>query len=34
MLSFRHYESARRLDPLNPKLERNARLLYGRSATS
>lgn len=34
MLSYRHYERARRLDPLNPKLERNARLLYGRSATS
>ncbi len=33
-LSYRHYERARRLDPLNPKLERNARLLYGRSATS
>jgi Flp pilus assembly protein TadD len=34
MLSYRHYERARHLDPLNPKLERNARLLYGRSATS
>jgi Flp pilus assembly protein TadD len=34
MLSYRHYERARRLDPLNPKMERNARLLYGRSATS
>jgi Flp pilus assembly protein TadD len=34
MLSYAHYERARRLDPLNSKLERNARLLYGRSATS
>ncbi len=34
MLSYGHYERARSLDPLNPKLERNARLLYGRSATS
>lgn len=33
-LSFGHYERARLLDPLNPKLERNARLLYTRSATS
>lgn len=33
-LSYRHYERARCLDPFNPKLERNARLLYGRSATS
>lgn len=32
MASFAHYERARRLDPLNPKLERNARLLYSRSA--
>lgn len=32
--SFGHYERARLLDPLNPKLERNARLLYTRSATS
>ncbi len=33
-LSYRHYEQARRLDPLNPRRDRNARLLYGRSATS
>ena len=32
--AFGHYERARRLDPMNPKLERNARLLYTRSATS
>lgn len=32
--SFGHYESARRLDPLNPKLARNARLLYMKSARS
>ena len=34
MASYRHYEHARRLDPMNAKLDRNARLLYGRSATS
>lgn len=34
MLSYGHYERARSLDPLNPKLERNARVLYSRSATS
>lgn len=34
MLSYGHYERARSLDPFNPKLERNARLLYSRSATS
>ena len=32
--SFGHYESARRLDPFNPKMERNARLLYMKSARS
>jgi len=32
--SFGHYESARRLDPFNPKLARNARLLYMKSALS
>jgi len=32
--SFGHYESARRLDPMNPKLERNARLLYVKTARS
>ncbi len=34
MDSFGHYESARRLDPFNPKMERNARLLYMKSARS
>jgi tetratricopeptide (TPR) repeat protein len=32
--SFSHYESARRLDPFNSKIERNARLLYLKSARS
>ncbi len=32
--SFGHYESARRLDPFNAKLDRNARLLYMKSARS
>lgn len=32
--SFGHYESARRLDPFNRKMERNARLLYMKSARS
>lgn len=32
--SFGHYESARRLDPFDPKMERNARLLYLKSALS
>ena len=32
--SFSHYESARRLDPFNPKMDRNARLLYMKSARS
>ena len=32
--SFGHYESARRLDPFNSKMERNARLLYMKSARS
>jgi Flp pilus assembly protein TadD len=32
--SFGHYESARRLDPFNPKMDRNARLLYLKSARS
>jgi len=32
--SFGHYESARLLDPFNPKLARNARLLYMKSARS
>lgn len=32
--SFGHYESARRLDPFNAKMERNARLLYLKSARS
>ena len=32
--SFGHYESARRLDPMNAKLERNARLLYVKTARS
>jgi len=32
--SFGHYESARRLDPFNRKTERNARLLYMKSARS
>jgi len=33
-LSFGHYEQARLLDPLDPKSERNARLLYAHSARS
>lgn len=32
--AYGHYERARRLDPLNPRTDRNARLLYGRSARS
>ena len=32
--AFGHYEQAHLLDPMNAKLERNARLLYTRSATS
>jgi Flp pilus assembly protein TadD len=32
--SFGHYESARRLDPFNPAMERNARVLYMKSARS
>lgn len=32
--SFGHYESARRLDPFNAKMDRNARLLYMKSALS
>jgi len=32
--SFGHYEYARRLDPFNPKLARNARLLYMKTARS
>ena len=32
--AYGHYAEAHRLDPLNPQLERNARLLYRRSATS
>jgi tetratricopeptide (TPR) repeat protein len=32
--SFGHYESARRLDPFNSKIERNARLLSLKSARS
>ena len=33
-LAYGHYAQASHLDPLNPQLERNARLLYRRSATS
>ena len=33
-LAYGHYAQASHLDPLNPQLERNARLLYHRSATS
>ena len=33
-LSWGHYERARRLDPANPKCDRNARLLYTRTARS
>ena len=33
-LAYGHYAQAHQLDPLNPQLERNARLLYRRSATS
>ena len=32
--SYGHYESARRLDPFNAKMARNARLLYMKSARS
>lgn len=32
--SFGHYESARRLDPFNAQMDRNARLLYMKSARS
>jgi len=32
--SYCHYERARALDPMNPQLDRNARLLYARAATS
>lgn len=32
--SFSHYECARLLDPMDPKSERNARLLYAHSARS
>ena len=33
-LAYGHYVQASHLDPRNPQLERNARLLYRRSATS
>ena len=33
-LAYGHYAQASHLDPLNLQLERNARLLYRRSATS
>ena len=33
-LAYGHYAQASHLDPLNPQMERNARLLYRRSATS
>ncbi len=33
-LAYGHYAQASHLDPRNPQLERNARLLYRRSATS